>query len=139
MPGNSKPSKLPSHPPMSSESANKNQKLAKKKLAKKSDRKPAKTKPSAGKVKKEPARDVESIARGLADTAAMFENFGCASGEYWGAVFSNVDGGKIGVAYVGDQLPDILVLEDDDEDDCPPDEPPTPPTKRLRASPGDSS
>jgi hypothetical protein len=137
MPGNPKSGKLPLRLPKPSKSTNKNQRPAKK-----SDPKPArdaaKTKPSIRKVQKEPVRDVESIARGLADTAAMFENFGCVGGQYWGAVFSNVDGGKIGVAYVGDQPPDIFVLREK-EGDCAPDEPPSPPTKRLCVSPGDSS
>lgn len=78
-------------------------------------------------------RDIESVIRGLADTAAMFEGFGCASGEYWGVVFSNIDGGRIGVAYVGDKLPDILFLKDED-DGGRTDEPPPPPAKRLRVS-----
>ena len=60
-------------------------------------------------------REAESIIRGLADTAAMFEKFGCGSGEYWGVVFSNVDGGRIGVAYVGEKLPDIFFFEDEDD------------------------
>ena len=101
----------------------------------------AKTKPSVstlGKPKKprlDPvgARDAESIIRGLADTAALFEKFGCASGEYWGVVFSNTDGGRIGVAYVGDQLPDIFFLRDEAGGNTA-NEQPSPPRKRLRVS-----
>ena len=78
-------------------------------------------------------RDIEIIIRGLADTAAMFEKFGCASGEYWGVVFSNIDAGRIGVAYVGDTLPDILFLRDDNGGGQAEEAPP-PPTKRLRVS-----
>lgn len=78
-------------------------------------------------------RDIESVIRGLADTAAMFEKFGCASGEYWGVVFSNIDARRIGVAYVGDTLPDILFLRDDDGGGQA-DETPPPPAKRLRVS-----
>ena len=77
--------------------------------------------------------DIESIIRGLADTAAMFEKFGCGAGEYWGVVFSHIDGGRIGVAYVGDKLPDIFFLKDGDDGDRT-DEPP--PAKRLRVSSG---
>jgi hypothetical protein len=76
-------------------------------------------------------RDIESIIRGIADTTALFEKFGCGSGEYWGVVFSNVDGGRIGVAYVGDKLPDIFFLEDDSDSDQA--EGP-PPAKRHRTS-----
>jgi hypothetical protein len=82
------------------------------------------------------ARDAESIIRGLADTAALFEKFGCVSGQYWGVVFSHVDGGRIGVAYVGDQLPDILLFNDEADSDLT-DEPPAP-AKRLRISSTDS-
>lgn len=120
MPGNSKPKKsLP--PPKPPKLANHTPKPAKK-----SDSKLVR---SATRTKLEKARnadmgaarDVASIIRGLADTAAMFEGFGCVSGEYWGVVFSNVDGGRIGVAYVGEQLPDIFVhkdvkTEEDDEE-----------------------
>ena len=77
--------------------------------------------------------DIESIIRGLADTAAMFEKFGCGTGEYWGVVFSNIDGGRIGVAYVGDKLPDIFFFKDDDNSDRT-DELPL--AKRLRVSSG---
>lgn len=77
-------------------------------------------------------RDIESVIRGLADTAAIFERFGCASGEYWGVVFSNVDAGRIGVAYVGDKLPDILFLRDNDNGGQAEEAPP--PAKRLRVS-----
>lgn len=77
----------------------------------------------------EATRDIESIIRGLSDTAALFEKFGCGSGEYWGVVFSNIDGGRIGVAYVGDKLPEILFLKDGGNDDQA-DEPP--PAKRRR-------
>ena len=77
-----------------------------------------------------PSPDIESIIRGLADTAAMLEKFGYRSGEYWGLVFSNIDGGKIGVAYVGDKLPDIFFFKDDDGGQT--DE--LPPAKRRRVS-----
>lgn len=101
----------------------------------------AKTKPGSGpqdKVKNEGlkpgnARDAGFIISGLADTAAMFEKFGCVSGEYWGVVFSNVDGGRIGVAYVGDRLPDIFIFKDEEDADSA-GTPPSPPAKRLRAS-----
>jgi len=103
------------------------------KLSKKSkSAKKSKSKPARGPVKTKPAvappgttksillnsaatRDIESVIRGLADTAAMFENFGCLRGEYWGVVFSNVDGGRIGVAYVGEKLPEIFFLKDGDD------------------------
>ena len=112
-------------------------KLAKLKSARKSKpkppRAPGKAKPAAENdrtLHSMANRDIESIIRGLADTAAMFEKFGCVSGEYWGVVFSNTHGGRIGVAYVGDKLPDIFFLKDDDDAD----EAPPPPAKRLRAS-----
>ena len=138
MPNNSDPKKRPPPPQQSSKSARKSN------SAKISRPKPVKTKPvvegqSTPKERTirtaalDPAatRDIESIIRGLTDTAAMFEKFGCSSGEYWGVVFSNVDGGRIGVAYVGDKLPDIFFLKDNDNDDQA-DEPP--PSKRLRSS-----
>lgn len=68
----------------------------------------------------------------------MFENFGCGSGEYWGVVFSNVDAGRIGVAYVGDNMPDILFLRDK-EDGGPPDEPSPPFVERSSVPSGVSS
>jgi len=63
----------------------------------------------------------------------MFEQFGCGAGEYWGVVFSNIDGGRIGVAYVGDKLPDLFLFKDDDDGDRTDD---LPPAKRLRMSSG---
>ena len=88
--------------------------------------------PAPGPLETAATRDIESVIRGLADTAAMFEKFGCVSGEYWGVVFSNVDGGRIGVAYVGDKLPDIFFLKDDNDDGRAEELPP--PAKRLRVS-----
>lgn len=134
MPGNSKPKKsLP--PPKPLKLANHKSKPAKK-LDPKLVRSATRTKlEKARNADSGTARDVASIIRGLADTAAMFEKFGCVSGEYWGVVFSNVDGGRIGVAYVGEQLPDIFVRkdvkteEDDDQVEVPP-----PRAKRLRVS-----
>lgn len=122
MPTNSKLTKVP--PPPTSSKPTKDPKLAKR-----SDPKPARH-PTKSKlsVKKnpEPARDVESIARGLQDTAEMFETFGCVSGEYWGVVFSNDNAVRIGVAYVGDRPPDIFILRDK-EDGGPFDESSPPP------------
>lgn len=111
MPGNSNPEK--SLPPKSSESTNRDLKRANRSKSK-PVRHPAKNNESTETAKNvggnpEPTRDTESITRGLADTAAMLEKFGCTSGEYWGAVFSNVDGRRIGAAYIGDQLPDIFL------------------------------
>lgn len=63
----------------------------------------------------------------------MFEQFGCVSGEYWGVVFSNVDGGRIGVAHVA-KPPNLLFVKDHDGDDGQADDPPPPPAKRLRVS-----
>jgi hypothetical protein len=136
MPGKSNPKKPPPPKPPNV----KNSKPANKPKLR-SSRNLAKTKPGSGpqdKVKNgglKPgnARDTGFIISGLADTAAMFEKFGCVSGEYWGVVFSNVDGGRIGVAYVGDRLPDIFIFKDE-EDSGPADTPPSPPAKRLRAS-----
>jgi hypothetical protein len=133
MPNSSNSKKQLPPPPKSS-------KLAKLKSARKSKSKPprapGKAKPAAEKahtpqtaaLNTAGTRDIESIIRGLTDTAAMFERFGCVSGEYWGVVFSNTHGGRIGVAYVGDKLPEICFFKDDD------DETPPPPAKRLRAS-----
>lgn len=142
MPGNSNSKKPPPPPPESSKSINKNPKLAQR-SSPKSMRKSARTKPSAEKVRKtelklKPPHDLRSATRGLEDTSAMFEKFGCVSGEYWGAVFSNIDGGKIGVAYVGDQPPDIFVFRVEEEEGLL-DESSPPPTKCLGASSGDSS
>ncbi|KAF9644413.1 hypothetical protein BDM02DRAFT_981282 [Thelephora ganbajun] len=111
------------------------------KSARRPVREPAKTRTAVAPPERIPnvalnaatARDIESIIRGLADTAAMFEKFGCVSGEYWGVVFSNIDGGRIGVAYVGDKLPEIFILKDEGDGDLV-DEPPPPPAKRLRVS-----
>jgi len=130
MPNSSNSKKKLPPPPKSS-------KLAKLKSAGKSKSKPprapGKAKPAAENDSTMGAtRDIESIIRGLADTAALFEKFGCASGEYWGVVFSNTHGGRIGVAYVGDKPPDICFLKDGGDggraDEAPP------PTKRLRVS-----
>ena len=138
MPNRSNSKRRPPPPPKSS-------KLAKWKGAGKSRSKPprarGKTEPAAennhtpqtGALNPVAARDIESIIRGLADTAAMFEKFECVSGEYWGVVFSSVHGGRIGVAYVGDKPPDILFFKDGD-DGGRADEAPPPPAKRLRAS-----
>lgn len=143
MPDDSNPKERPPPPQKSSKSA--------KKSKSRSAREPVKAEPAVENVPplqstrrrpKEkiiqaatlnPARspDIESIIRGLADTAAMFENFGCHSGEYWGVVFSNIDGARIGVAYVGEKLPDIFFHKDDNGSDRA-DE--LPPAKRLRTS-----
>lgn len=135
MPSNSNSEKPSPRPSKSSEMTNNKFKLAKKSNPR-PVRDPVKSKSRVEKARdvqpnSGPARDVESIVRGLADTAAMFEKFGCVSGEYWGVVFSSVDGRRIGVAHVGDQLPDICFLRDK-EDFGSPDGPP--PTKRLRVS-----
>jgi len=61
----------------------------------------------------------------------MLEKFGCRSGEYWGVVYSNIDGGRIGVAYIGEKLPDLFFFKDDDDGDRT-DE--LPPAKRRRVS-----
>lgn len=132
MPGNSNSTKRPL-PPSKPSKASKESKLAGKSTAKLT-RAPAKTKPNAEIDRasfQTATRDIESVIRGLADTAAMFERFGCVSGEYWGVVFSNIDGGRIGVAFVGDKPPDILLVKDDDNGGQV-DEPP--PAKRLRVS-----
>lgn len=135
MPGNSKPKKSLPPPPKPLKLANK-----KSKPVKELDSKPVR---GAARAKLEKARNanpgaapnMESVIRGLADTAAMFEKFGCVSGEYWGVVFSNVDGGRIGVAYVGEQLPDIFIRKDvkNEEDDGQVELSP-PRAKRLRMS-----
>ena len=142
MPNNPNSKKLPP-PQQSSTSARKSKsvKESKSKLA----REPTKKKPvienvpvprrskaeiiKAAALNQEATRDIESIIRGLADTAAMFEKFGCSSGEYWGVVFSNIDGGRIGVSYVGEKLPDIFLFKDGDNGGTA-DEPP--PAKRRR-------
>lgn len=133
MPGNSN-SEKPPHPPKSLKLVI-NPKLLQKPTPRLiQDRAAAKTE-RVRKVRQnaDGARDIESIIRSLADTAAMFEKFGCASGEYWGVVFSHIDGGRIGVAYVGDQLPDIFIRRDEGNEG-PLEVPSTPPTKRRRVS-----
>jgi len=124
------PPSKPSNPSKKSKLAGKStSKLARAKQDVENDRTSSKTVA----VNQTVTRDIESIIRGLADTAAMFEKFGCVSGDYWGVVFSNADGGRIGVAYVGDKPPDVFLLRDDGGGGRA-DEPPPPPTKRLRTS-----
>lgn len=135
MPNNFNSKKQPPPLPKSSKLTKKPKSVGKSKS--KPPRAPTKAKPAAennhiGVSNPTATRDIESIIRGLTETAAMFEKFGCVSGEYWGVVFSNIDGGRIGVAYVGDKLPDIFFLKDDDGSRV--DEAPPPPAKRLRAS-----
>lgn len=142
MPNNSNSKKWHPPPQQSSKSSRKSKSVKESKY--KPPREPAKTKQAVENIpttrrsretnktvalNTAATRDIESVIRGLADTAAMFEKFGCSSGEYWGVVFSNVDGGRIGVAYVGDKLPDIFLLKDGD-DGSRTDEPP--PAKRVR-------
>ena len=136
MPRNSNTGKRPPPPRKPSKPSNKSSKPAKKPTSN-----PAKIKPGVSRsgivrdVDGDPmaARDVESILRGLSDTAAMFEKFGCFSGQYWGVVFSNIDAVRIGVAYIGDQLPEIFILKDEECGGLL-DEPSPPPTKRPRVS-----
>lgn len=128
------PPSRPSNPSKKSKLAGKStSKLARASAKAKPDVENDRTSSQTAALNQAATRDIESVIRGLADTAAMFEKLGCVSGDYWGVVFSNIDGGRIGVAYVGDNLPDLFFLRDDDGGGRA-DEPPPPSTKRLRTS-----